>query len=435
MSTDLRANIARWFSQIAFDGLSANQVNQSIEKQLSNSRDAAFAKQCMFGSARHFERLNWIAQSALDKPLKAKEKQLKALLITALYQLLYLDTPEHAVLSESVNASRALNRPWASGLINGVLRQVSRDKARLMDPEQQPENVQHQLPEWLLKRLKNAWPKHWQTIGKNSNIKAPLTLRANQRFGTEQAKDALHQANIGFRQIEAVESAYILEHAIPVQRIPGFEKGDFSVQDLSAQLAAILLPVKAGDQVLDACAAPGGKTAHLLERNEIIELTALELEPRRADKIKQNLDRIGLHCELIIGDASQWQSQHKFDAILIDAPCSATGVIRRQPDIKLHRQDDDIYPTVQLQRAILDNLWPQLKPGGHLLYATCSILPDENHKQIKRFLKQTPNAELIPISVSEKLNSKETQFGLQLFPSHINDGFFYALLRKQPGSL
>jgi 16S rRNA (cytosine967-C5)-methyltransferase len=431
MTDHLRANIALWFKQIAYDGLSANAVNQTIAEILQQPRDRAFARECLFGSARHFERLDWLIHQLLQKPLKPKDSDLSALLITASYQLIYLNTPSHAVISESVEAVRALNKDWAAKMINGVLRNLLRQHNELMETSKLPLSVQHLMPQWLIKRLKNAWPKHWQEICKNSQEKPPLTLRVNQSHNQfNEFSLQLAQRAIEYQQHPTVNSAIKLTKPLQVTEIPLFETGLFSVQDLSAQLAAWILPVSSRDRVLDACAAPGGKTAHLLERHPTIKLTAIDSEAKRATRIEQNLQRIGLDCELIIEDATKFQATEPYDAILLDAPCSATGVIRRQPDIKLHRHDDDIYPTVKLQRALLDSLWQQLKTGGYLLYATCSLLPDENHKQIKRFLKDQPNArvEELPKHITDL--GYDTQFGLQIFPQHWHDGFFYCLLKK-----
>ncbi|WP_144392460.1 16S rRNA (cytosine(967)-C(5))-methyltransferase RsmB [Pleionea sediminis] len=428
--SNLRVNIARWFAEIAYKGLSANAVNQTLHQELSDTREIAFARECLFGSARHFEKLNWIAQQLLKRPLKAREKELKGLLITALYQLLYLDTPDHAVLSESVEATRILQREWASGLINGVLRSALREKQSLLNNDKQPDWVKHEVPEWLLKRLKNAWPKNWQQICSESNRKAPLILRANQQFSLDESANLLEQANIDYRSIDNFPTAFVLKEARPIQEIPEFSTGRFSVQDSAAQLAADLLPIQPGDCVLDACAAPGGKTAHILEKHKDIHLTAIELDEKRAQKIHENLNRLGLNCKVEIVDAASFIEPEKYDAILLDAPCSATGVIRRQPDIKLHRTDEDIYPTVQLQQNILTNLWDNLKPDGYFLYATCSILPDENHKQIKRFLKQFHDAELVSLEIPTSIHHMKTPFGMQLLPAQDNDGFFYSLLRK-----
>ena len=428
---NLRGQIANWVAQVIYQGQSANVVTQQIAEQVTDPRNRALARECLFGVCRQFEQLDWAISQLLQKPLKKNQWSLQSLLLSSVYQLLYLNTAEHAVISESVNACRQMEKVWAAMLVNGVLRNALRQKQSLLEQTNAPEKVQYSMPDWLLKRFKNAWPKHWQAICEQSNQKAPLTLRLNRSHANAKSADALLQsAHIEFTTHPVAKDARILDEARNVQDIPEFATGLFSVQDISAQLAAALLPVNAGDRVLDACAAPGGKTAHLLEMHPELSLTALELDAARAEKIHQNLQRLNLTAQVIIDDAQTYSVQQPFDAILLDAPCSATGVIRRQPDIKQHRRDEDIWPLVQLQNAILTNLWQQLKPGGHLLYATCSILPDENQKQIKKFLKQQSDAALVTLPDTVLKTGTDTGFGLQLFPQRDHDGFFYSLLKK-----
>lgn len=428
---NLRTSIAKQFAEIAYEGQSANRVLGLLNRLLSDPRDIAFTRECLFGSARHYEKLDWILSQLMQKPLKAKETEIRALLITGLYQLLFLDTPPHAVISESVHATRQLKKNWASGLVNAVLRNAQRQGDKLLSSGKMPEHVKVSMPLWLEQRLKAAWPTQWSSICEFSNQKAPMTLRVNCAHSKyAQFERLLEQSGIAFERHPSVKSAIKLQQACNVGELPEFDTGLFSVQDLSAQLAARLLPVNSGDKVLDACAAPGGKTAHLLEVHSDIQLTALEIDANRADKIQQNLTRIGLDCSLAIADACNWQAEEPLDAILLDAPCSATGVIRRQPDIKLHRREDDIAPTVQLQSSLLNHLWQQLKPGGHLLYATCSILPDENQHQISAFVRSHPDAKLIGLPAEIARLGIDTGFGLQIFPSHWHDGFFYCLLQK-----
>ena len=432
-SVNLRGQIANWVAQVIYQGQSANLVTQHIAEQVSDPRNRALARECLFGVCRQFEQLNWALSQLLQKPLKKNQWSLQSLLLSSLYQLLYLNNAEHAVISESVNACRQLEKDWAAKLVNGVLRNAIRRKSSLLEHENTPDSVQHSMPEWLLKRFKNAWPKYWQSICQQSNQKAPLTLRINRSHANaDKAESLLKLANIEFTPHPVANDALILAIARNVQDIPEFSGGLFSVQDTSAQLAAELLPINPGERVLDACAAPGGKTAHLLEMHPKLSLTSLEIDATRADKIHQNLQRLNLSAQVIIDDAQTFSEQQPFDAILLDAPCSATGVIRRQPDIKQHRRDQDIWPLVQLQNAILTNLWQQLKPGGYLLYATCSILPDENQKQIKKFLKQQPNATTVALPDAVLKMGTDTGFGLQLFPQLEHDGFFYCLLKKSP---
>lgn len=430
MSQSLRAVIATAFDQIAFEGQSA----QSLRDRLFDldPQQKAYAQQTIYGCARHIETLTWWLEHHLEKPVKRKEHLVQSLLITSLYQLKYLSTPNHAVISEAVEAAKQLHKDWASGLINALLRKADQQADWPNSESKMPLNVQHQLPIWLLKRLKNAWPKDWQQIAEQSNQQPPLTLRVNQRHPlAANSTKLLSQAEISHQSHPVIDSCIKLDQPRPVSAIPEFDTGLFSVQDLAAQLAAFWLPLKPGQRVLDACAAPGGKTAHLLERYSL-DLTALDIDASRAEKIQQNLQRLNLSASLEVSNALDFQPNQPFDAILLDAPCSATGVIRRQPDIKLHRRDEDIYPLVLLQRQLLDHMWRLLKPGGYLMYATCSILPDENAKQIKRFLRDTPTAECLSLPVVNDLLYHDNEFGRQLFPNSWHDGFFYSLLRKVP---
>ncbi|MCO7226571.1 16S rRNA (cytosine(967)-C(5))-methyltransferase RsmB [Pleionea sp. CnH1-48] len=429
MSAALRAQTARLFYAIAFDGRSANEVLLELRQQISDRHEQGFVQECLFGTARHFEKLDWMLNQLLSKSFKKKDNDLRCLLLTALYQLFYLDKPSHAVVSESVNATRQLDKDWASKLVNGVLRNAQRQGKELMSSDQQPLNVQHELPQWLFKRLRGAWPRQLGAIAEAAATKAPLVLRINQSHPeAAHYSDHLSTANIEFETHKTVESAIRLKQAVPVSQIPLFDEGLFSVQDLSAQLAAWILPLTSSNKVLDACAAPGGKTAHLLERHQL-NLTAVDKDPRRAEKIHQNLQRLSLECEVIAADAGQLE-ESAFDGILLDAPCSATGVIRRQPDIKLHRQNSDIAQVVNEQKQLLESLWAKVKQGGHLLYATCSILPQENAEQIKGFLDRHPDAKLEPLATDIMALGIDTRFGLQILPQNWHDGFFYALLKK-----
>ncbi len=436
MST-LRANIALWLEQVAFKGVSANQIITQINQSEFDPRDKGLAKACLFGSCRHFEKLSEFLSLLLLKPLKNKESDIKSLLITGLFQVFYTDIPHHAIISESVNATRTLKKDWSSKLVNAVLRNALR-RSDEWQSRSWSDPAYREMPDWLLKRLIKAWPNHWASICRESNQQAPMTLRVNQKHSQyKNALNLLTEQQIKFKQLPNQNSALILTEATNVSALPCFDDGLFSVQDASAQLAADLLPLPNENsepvRVLDACAAPGGKTAHLLEKhhNRNIDLIALELDPNRAEKIQQNFDRLGLKAQLVVGDATIWQSNHLFDAILIDAPCSATGVIRRQPDIKMHRRDADIAELVELQKQILNNLWPQLKVGGYLLYATCSVLPDENHQQIEDFINAHLDAK--PVRLLEHFAELGvlSDLGLQIFPQFSYDGFFYALFQKQ----
>jgi len=292
-------------------------------------------------------------------------------------------------------------------------------------------------PYWLIKRLKQAWPEHWQQVCAANNERAPMSLRVNaQRNSRDDYLQQLTAADISASNCPHSVYGIKLEKPANVETLPGFGDGLCSVQDEAAQLAATLLQLEPGQHVLDACAAPGGKTCHLRELEpQLASLTALELDAERATRIHQNLERLQLNAKVVEGDASQpeqWWDQQHYDRILLDAPCSATGVIRRHPDIKLLRHDEDIAALAELQLQILSALWPLLKPRGILLYATCSVLPDENEQVLEKFLSQHSDVEILPIDADWGLAGPA---GRQLFPQpQGHDGFYYARIQKSPNN-
>ncbi|WP_461537372.1 16S rRNA (cytosine(967)-C(5))-methyltransferase RsmB [Spongorhabdus nitratireducens] len=396
-----------------------------------SQRDQALLQEICFGVMRHFHRLQAISHSLMDKPLRAKDKDIDSLLLTGIYQLLYTRIPPHAAIGETVQVTRTLGKAWARGLVNAVLRNVQRQQDSLDEKLTTPA-AKYSHPQWLLEKLQKAWPDHWQSIATAANTHAPMTLRVNTRHqNREEYFQRLQLADIEATPCSFSDVGISLKKPCAVDKLPGFEAGHVSVQDEAAQLSAALLPLESGMNVLDACCAPGGKTLHMLEHCAGLSMTALDADADRLQRVQQNLERTGLKAKLITGDAAkpdEWWDKQEFDAILLDAPCSATGVIRRHPDIKLLRKPGDIKPLVQLQGEILKAQWQLLKQGGHLLYATCSVLPDENSQQIQSFLAAEPGAELIPLDGNWGI---DTGFGRQLLPQENgHDGFFYCLLRK-----
>jgi 16S rRNA (cytosine967-C5)-methyltransferase len=334
-------------------------------------------------------------------------------------------------VAETVNAVNALERPWAKGLVNAVLRRAQRERDQ--SAAVLSEAAQWSHPGWLLQRLQSAWPEEWQAICAANNQAAPMTLRINRRRA---ARDA-YQEMLAARDSVAEFTAYSpdglrLERPLPVTALPGFSDGWVSVQDEAAQLAALLLAPQPGERVLDACAAPGGKTAHLLEvQPELDGLLALDQSAERLVRCSDTLRRLGLRADCQVGDAAQpehWWDGRPFDRILIDAPCSATGVIRRHPDIKLLRRPDDIDRLRAQQQDILEALWPLLRPGGRLLYATCSVLPEENTQQVRDFLQRHPDARERAIAAPW---GRPQQAGRQILPGEAGmDGFYFACVEK-----
>lgn len=415
-----------------FRGRSGSEVIPEMLAELAE-KDRGFARELFSGSLRNLPRLQWFSGQIIARPIKAKDSILKAILITGLYQLYFMRVPPHAAVSETVNVTREFGKQWAGKFINGSMRTADSRRDELLAKADTLDETRFSHPQWLVDWLKHAWPEHWQSILEANNQPAAITLRARAVVGGRGLlQQALGDAEIQSQAGKLAAQSLILETSGDVTAMPGFDEGHFVVQDEAAQLASELLAPQAGDRVLDACAAPGGKTCHLLDlQPEIAELLALDVELTRLERVEENLERLGLSAQVICADAteSDWWDGEQFDRILLDAPCSATGVIRRHPDIKFHRQPSDLDELVPLQRQILDQMWQMLKPGGTMLYATCSVLPKENSAQIKAFLKRTVDAKEVPIEADWGLAQVA---GRQLLPGqHGSDGFYFALLRKQ----
>lgn len=413
-------------------------LNQSLAEglaQFSDRRERAFTQNLVLGTLRWQDRLEAIRSHLLKKPLKPKDEDVNQLILLGLYQILYMDTPEHAAVSETVNLTKSLKKPWARGLINGVLRNFLRDKDSICEAVDKKPAYRYSHPQWLTKTIRTAYPEHWEQILSANNEPAPLTLRVNPLHQTRETFLAL----LSEQGVEAdihpkAPQGIVLKSSLDITQLPTYEEGGFSVQDAAAQQAALLLTPHPNEIILDACAAPGGKTTHLLELSDNqASVFALEKEPERIERLSENLHRLGLAAEIEVGDASQpdsWWPDVQFDKILLDAPCSATGIIRRHPDIKWHRTPDDIAALAELQAAILQAIWPRLKPGGQLLYATCSVLPAENRNQMTHFLEQTPDAKEKPIKADWGILIDEEP-GRQILPGQEGmDGFYYCLIEK-----
>ena len=399
--------------------------------QLRDSRDSAFARHLAYGVLRWLSALDWLAGELLTKPLKKRERDVQRLVLLGLQQLWHDQTASHAAVNETAECARLLGKPWAVGLINAVLRRFQREKEQLLPRlEQSEQRFAH--PHWLLTEVQADWPEHWQAMIDANNVQAPLWLRINR----QRADESILRKNLVTAGFEVGDHPYAkdaisISPAVNVGKIPGFEEGWLSVQDPAAQLARDLLEPRPGERILDACGAPGGKSAHLLESCPGIELTVLDKHELRVEKIHQTLDRLGLVANPQLADAAltqDWWKGEKFDKILLDAPCSATGVIRRHPEIKWLRSDEQVGTAMQTQYGLLTALWPLLKTGGIFVYATCSILKRENNQQIQQFLKQQTDA--IAEMPAVEWGTLES-FGRQIMPGEAQmDGFFYAVLRK-----
>ncbi|EPQ5230622.1 MULTISPECIES: 16S rRNA (cytosine(967)-C(5))-methyltransferase RsmB [Providencia] len=420
---NLRSIAATAINQVLDNGQSLSTVLPDLQRNI-NDKDKALLQEICFGVLRYLPKLEWFISQLMEKPLTGKQRTLHYLIMVGIYQLLYTRIPPHAALAETVDGAVALKKPQLKGLINGVLRSFQRQQAQL--EERIANNTSQYLhPSWLLKRLQTAYPDDWQSIIEANNQRPPMWLRVNSQHHTAaQYLNLLEQSEITAHLHPSHPNAIRLDEPTAVSRLPGFVDGWSTVQDVSAQGCAELLEPQNGENILDLCAAPGGKTTHILELAPKANVIAVDIDEHRLKRVKENLIRLKQHAIVIQGDGTQpekWAKDQQFDRILLDAPCSATGVIRRHPDIKWLRRDSDINELSQLQAQILEAIWPYLKPGGTLVYATCSIMPEENGKQIQNFLSKHNDASL----------NDGTDAGLQVLPStNGGDGFFYARLIK-----
>ncbi|MCT8824820.1 16S rRNA (cytosine(967)-C(5))-methyltransferase RsmB [Glaesserella parasuis] len=425
-----RAVTAQIILQVLDQGKSLSTLIPEAQSQL-DSKDLAWVQETTFGICRVLPRLEVIIKLLVEKPLKNKTRLVHCLLLVGLYQLLYMRVPPHAAVDEVVNATKVLKLDSFRALTNGVLRRFLREQEAILAKVDKHWQTLH--PEWLVNKLKQAYP-NWREIVDANNQKPPMWIRVNtQRTNRTDYVALLGDLAKNHKEATACvpDCAVLLDKAVSVSQLPHFEQGWGTVQDAHAQWSAELLDAQNGELILDACAAPGGKTTHILEKAPQAKVIALDIEEARLVRVKENLARLNQTATVICGDASQpeqWlTSGEMFDKILLDAPCSATGVIRRHPDIKWLRKEEDIAELAELQGKILKALWARLKPNGVLLYATCSVLPEENSQQIQHFLAQTPEAKLVEINVGG-----EQCLMKQFFPKQDGgDGFFYAKLVKQ----
>lgn len=394
-------------------------------------RDQALFRQLCYGVLRHYPALEAYAKQLLRKPFKEKDTDILQLILMGIYQLSETRIPDHAAVSATVAVTKLLKKVWAKNLVNGVLRQWQRSHESLKLKHSLAEQSAH--PEWLYQRIVKAWPDKFETIIAANNQQAPMCLRVNQVLQSrDDYRQLLAQADIQASTCEFADQGLRLSQATAVEELPGFAEGRVSVQDESPQLAAQLLDLAPAMRVLDACCAPGGKTCHIAETEPALsELVAVDIDAQRLTRVADNLQRLqlkaSLHCA-DLADLESWWQGLPFDRILYDAPCSATGVIRRNPDIKLHRRDSDIVALSALQLSLLTVLWQTLKPGGRLLYATCSVLPEENEQVIAQFCRQQTDAKHLVIEAEW---GEQRPFGRQIFPKiGFQDGFYYALLLK-----
>ena len=424
--TEVRAAAARLNARIMRDGTSLDTaLADPVE---ISGRDQSLLRAFAYGTLRWHHRLQWQLEQLLSRPLTAKDTELGALLRLGLFQLQWLRIPDHAAVSATVDATATLGIGRARGLVNAVLRRFLRERTELELKLAEEPSALFSHPRWLIEQLKHDWFSDWQTILDANNEAAPMWLRVNaRRLSRDQYRRQLADAGVHTATSDLLNCGLMLCEAMPTSELPGYDDGLVSVQDGAAQLAPGFLNLRAGHRVLDACAAPGGKTAHILEScPELGEVQALDRNADRLTTVQANLDRLGLAASLLhadAGDVSSWWDGQLFDRILVDAPCTASGVIRRHPDIKLLRQPSDVAPLIAQQRRLLVSLWPLLKQGGRMLYATCSVFKQENHGQLEQFVEQTTDAVHA---------GPEPGRHYQRLPGEANmDGFYYACIDKQ----
>ncbi|MGM0677211.1 16S rRNA (cytosine(967)-C(5))-methyltransferase RsmB [Ectothiorhodospira marina] len=397
-------------------------------------RDRGLTQALCYGTLRWHRRLQAMLDGWMDKPLRGRDQDVACALLMGLFEMQSMNTPDYAVIQQTADLGRSLRKRWAVGLINGVLRRAQREgEARGQQVDQSPA-LRHALPDWLFGCLQQAYGADVDTLCQAMNAHPPMTLRVNLHRGSRADYQArLAAAGLQAHPLEQVPSALILSEPVAVETLPGFQAGEVSVQDAAAQLAAPLLDCHPGQRVLDACAAPGGKTLHLLEQaGGDLDITALDSQAGRLDRVRENLDRGRYQARLVAGDGARPEDWHQgavYDRILLDVPCSATGVIRRHPDIKLLRRDADIPALATEQARLLRALWPLLAPGGMLLYVTCSLLPDENDLTVAQFLHDEPSASESPLQASW---GRARTVGRQILTGDQEmDGFYYARLIKR----
>jgi len=427
-----RAEAAKIIDAVVSDGRSLDWALAHSDEQIAPA-DRPMIRMLCYGCLRFHWQLRWQLTQLLDKPLKARDSIIETLLTIGFFQLSDTRVPDHAAVSTTVEAARLLRRPKYAGLVNAVMRNYLRKKIHEKEPIGDEARFNH--PAWLIERFKFDWPEHWQQIIDANNDRAPMWLRVNKQHAS--AADYLAQNAVGGTLLDGAASALQLDKPLPIEDIPGFADGHVSVQDAAAQLAAPWLLAKGGGRVLDACAAPGGKTGHLLELlGPDDELTAIDSDAVRLEGVRQNLDRLGQTATVLAADASnpgEWWDKERFDRVLLDAPCSASGVIRRHPDIKLLRRETDIKALASLQSEMLEALWGLLQPSGRLLYVTCSVLAEENDAVISQFLARHDDAQedrvLHDYNIRDLMHDKTC--GFQVLPGTQGlDGFYFACLEK-----
>ncbi|MGH8560228.1 MAG: 16S rRNA (cytosine(967)-C(5))-methyltransferase RsmB [Methylococcales bacterium] len=428
---NIRAIAAEVLCRVLADGRSLTTALEPAKSKLPAGRDRALLQSLCYGALRWYFRLDLILKYLLGKPIKKKDFDIYVLALLGLYQIAYTRVKPYAAVAETVAA--ASHKKWAKALLNAVLRNYLRQREDLDKMADRDASGRTAHPDWLLRELHRSWGEFADAICAENNSLPPMVLRVNRtRCTQEDYIRMLKAADLDAFPIEFNPDGVHLAKAVDVEKLPGFYEGLVSVQDGAAQFAARILGAQAGHRVLDACAAPGGKTAHILELTPgLAEMVAIDVHPERAADISRNLDRLGLKATVLAGDLldrSAWWDGRLFDRILLDVPCSATGVIRRHPDIKVLRRPEDIPVLADRQEKMLEAGWSMLAPAGLLVYSTCSVLRQENHEQIERFMKSHDNVLERPIEANRGIRCP---VGRQILPGESGmDGFYYACLSR-----
>ncbi|WP_439101767.1 16S rRNA (cytosine(967)-C(5))-methyltransferase RsmB [Congregibacter sp.] len=426
----VRACAARIIAEV----MRGESLDRAFDSRLDKlpERDQALCREISYGTLRQLPRLDGLLRQLLQKPLRSKDRDVQALALAGLYQLTEMRIPAHAAVSATVDAAMVLKKRQLSGLLNAVLRRFQREESALIEKLTAAQNAAH--PDWLWGALGEHWPEYREQIALANNSHPPMTLRVNlSRVSRDDYRDMLDKGGIGAQPGQLSAAALTLDQPADVTSLPGFAEGLCSVQDEAAQMAAQLLAPQPGERILDACAAPGGKSGHILElQPNDARLTAMDISAGRLERVQENLDRLNFEATLVAGDGAHPSAtlcaQAPFDAMLLDVPCSATGVIRRHPDVKILRRPEDSSGFALQQNAILDGLWPLLAPGGRLLYVTCSVLPEENSEVLSAFLARQGDAREEPLAMEA---SQPCAHGRQLLPqAEGSDGLYFAMLYK-----
>ncbi|TNG01813.1 MAG: 16S rRNA (cytosine(967)-C(5))-methyltransferase RsmB [Gammaproteobacteria bacterium] len=429
----VRVQAARALLKVINDHHSLDDILPDYNMVLSSSRDQALMNALCYGVMRWYEKLNCWLKILSSRPLEKLQREVHVLLLLGLYQLKFTRIPEHAAIDTTVDSTRHLKISRAKGVINAILRNFLRQQSRLEKQVDDDPVCRYAHPEWLLRQLQHDWPDDWEAIADANTIQAPMILRIDaSRMTARQYLDQLTDLGLSAASHPYAKNALVLQEPVAVDVLPGFSSGLVSVQDAAAQLAVDLLDIKSSCRVLDACAAPGGKTAQILQEtvSSPVQVDALDINRKRLQKLENLFTRIGKTARTLQGDAAKpdtWWDGKPYDRILLDAPCSASGVIRRHPDIMHHRRPKAVQNIIHRQASILDAMWKILSPGGILVYATCSVFKDENENQINRFLLRHTSAALMPFD----LGWGRGDIGRQILTGESNmDGFYFARLIK-----